>query len=106
MSHPDLPLTPRRHEIAILMTEGWSLDEIARMLTITPEAVADDIEYILQRLDSASRAEVASWATEREPLATASVRHLRIVNPDPGRGPREERLPPVTFRPDGTPARR
>ena len=82
MSSVELPLTPRRREIAILMTEGRTLDEIAGMLTITREAVADDVEYILQRLDRASRAEVATWATERTTTAAASRPHLWVVRPE------------------------
>ena len=67
-------LTSRRREIAVLLTEGRTLDEIARMLTVTLEAVADDVEYLLQRLDPASRAEVASWAG-------APMRRLWTVQP-------------------------
>ena len=66
MPRVEPPLTPRRREIAILMTEGRTLDEIARMLTITREAVAEDVEYLLRRLDRANRAEVRSWAAERD----------------------------------------
>jgi DNA-binding NarL/FixJ family response regulator len=64
-------LTPRRREIAVLLTEGRTLTQIARILTITPEAVANDVEAILWRLDSVSRAEVMSWAVERR-MATAT----------------------------------
>ena len=79
MPEPDPLLTPRRREIAVLLTEGWTLDEIARMLTITPEAVADDVDCLLRRLDRTGRAEVASWAG-------APVRRLWIVRPEPSEG--------------------
>jgi hypothetical protein len=52
------------------------------MLTITPEAVADDVEYLLQRLDRASRAEVASWATPRAATTGDTVTHLWVVRPE------------------------
>ena len=81
MSHTEPQLSPRRREIAILLTEGWTPDEIARMLTITPTAVADDVQYILQRLDPASRAEVASWASERAAATNAARLHLWVVKP-------------------------
>ena len=82
MPHAELQLSPRRREIAILLTEGRTLDEIARMLTITPAAVADDVECILQRLDHASRAEVVSWASERAAATDAPRTHLWVVKPE------------------------
>jgi len=82
----DSTLTPRQREIADLLTEGRTTGEIARMLTVTIEAVADDVERILRRLDPASRAEVTSWAG-------TPVRRLWIVRPAPGE------------RPEGTPRR-
>ena len=81
MSQAEPPLSPRRREIAILLTEGRTLDEIARMLTITPAAVADDVQHILQRLDPASRAEVVSWASERAAATSAARVSLWVVKP-------------------------
>jgi len=75
-------LRPRRREIAILITEGRTLNEIAGMLTITPEAVADHVDYILQRLDRASRAEVASWGTGRATATSTPVAYLWVVKPE------------------------
>ena len=79
MPHTEPHLSPRRREIAILLTEGRTLDEIARMLTITPAAVADDVACILQSLDYASRAEVLSWASERVAATSAPRMHLWVV---------------------------
>jgi DNA-binding CsgD family transcriptional regulator len=76
MPHAE-PLTPRRREIAVLLTEGRTIDEIARMLTVTREAAADDVEYLLARLDRARRAEVASWAA-------SPMRRLWAVRREPG----------------------
>jgi DNA-binding NarL/FixJ family response regulator len=79
MPHAEPQQSPRRREIAILLTEGRTLDEIARMLTITPAAVAADVECILQRLDRASRAEVMSWGSERAAATNAPRMHLWVV---------------------------
>lgn len=57
-------LTPRRREIAPLLTEGRTIDEIAGMLTVTRAALAADVDYLVRRLDDATRAEVAAWAAE------------------------------------------
>ena len=73
-------LTLRQREIADLLTEGRTINEIARMLTVTIEAVANDVDCILRRLDPASRAEVASWAG-------TPVRRLWVVRPAPGERP-------------------
>ena len=61
----ELPLTPRRREIALLLTEGRTIDEIARILTVRRAAVADDVDYLVRRLDRASRVEVASWVAQK-----------------------------------------
>jgi DNA-binding NarL/FixJ family response regulator len=74
---PDPMLTPRRREIAVLLTEGRTVAEMAGILTVTPEAVAGDVDYLLRRLDEASRAEVASWAG-------APLRRLWVVRPELG----------------------
>ena len=86
-------LTSRRREIADLLTEGRTIDEIAGMLTVTLEAVTDDVEYLLQRLNPADRDEVASWAG-------APMRRLWAIQPasrKQGR-PSHEILAPRTAR--------
>ena len=75
-------LTPRRREIAVLMTEGRTLHEIARMLSVTLEAVSDDVDYLLQRLDRSSRAEVATWAAESAGKAAPSALQRWTVRPE------------------------
>ena len=69
-----------RREIADLLTEGRIIGEIAGMLTVTIEAVAEEVERILRRLDPADRAEVASWAG-------TPMRRLWVVRPAPGERP-------------------
>lgn len=76
-------LTPRRREIAILMAEGRSIDEMARILTVTPRAVADDVDYLVRRLDPASQAKVEAWAAKRAGEATTSALRLWTVRPEP-----------------------
>jgi DNA-binding CsgD family transcriptional regulator len=76
-------LTLRQREIADLLTEGWTTDEIAGMLTVTVAAIADDVERILRRLDPAGRAEVASWAG-------TPMRRLWVVRPESGERPERD----------------
>ena len=75
-------LTPRRREIALLLAEGRTIDEIAGMLTVTRAAVADDVDYLVRRLDDARRAEVAAWAAERTWKAATAAPRPWIVRPE------------------------
>jgi DNA-binding CsgD family transcriptional regulator len=76
MSQYEPAPTPRQREIAVLMTEGRTVSEMAGLLTLTTEAVSADVEYILGRLDPASRTEVASWVG-------APLSRLWLVRPEP-----------------------
>ena len=75
MSQYEPAPTPRQREIAVLMTEGRTVSEMAGLLTLTIEAVSADVEDLLWRLDRASRAEVASWVG-------APLRRLWLVRPE------------------------
>jgi DNA-binding CsgD family transcriptional regulator len=55
-------LTARQREIALLVARGLSNAEIARELVLTPGTVANHIAQMLQRLDFASRTQIAVWA--------------------------------------------
>lgn len=57
-------LTPREHEIAVLIGEGLSNREIAVRLVISQRTAETHVEHILTKLGFASRAQVASWVTE------------------------------------------
>ncbi|MGD0706273.1 MAG: tetratricopeptide repeat protein [Trebonia sp.] len=61
------PLTPREHEIVLLITQGLSNREIADELVISPATAARHVANILAKLGFTSRTQVASWATRHEP---------------------------------------
>jgi PAS domain S-box-containing protein len=56
--HPSwLTLTPRQHEILVLLSHGLSTDEIARRLTVQRDTVRNHIRALLRTLGSHSRLE-------------------------------------------------
>jgi predicted ATPase/DNA-binding CsgD family transcriptional regulator len=61
------PLTPREHEIVLLITQGLSNKEIAVELVISPATAARHVANILAKLGFTSRTQVASWASRHEP---------------------------------------
>ncbi len=63
------PLTPREHEIVMLIAQGLSNREIADELVISPATAARHVANILAKLGFTSRTQVASWATRQEPPA-------------------------------------
>ena len=63
------PLTPREHEIVLLIAQGLSNREIADELVISPATAARHVANILAKLGFTSRTQVASWATRHEPPA-------------------------------------
>ena len=63
------PLTPREHEIVLLIAHGLSNREIADELVISPATAARHVANILAKLGFTSRTQVASWATRHEPPA-------------------------------------
>ena len=60
-------LTPREHEIVLLITQGLSNKEIADELVISPATAARHVANILAKLGFTSRTQVASWASRHEP---------------------------------------
>jgi len=58
------PLTRRQYEVARLIAEGLSNDEIAHRLVLTPGTVGNHIGHILRRLGARNRAQVAAWVTQ------------------------------------------
>jgi DNA-binding CsgD family transcriptional regulator len=57
-------LTGRQREIARLIAQGMSDAEIAELLVLPTEAVANDVVGVLDRLDLKSRAQVAAWSRQ------------------------------------------
>ena len=62
-------LTPREHEVAILLARGLTNKRIAAELIVSPATVRSHVEHILAKLDLRSRAQIAVWATQHGLLA-------------------------------------
>jgi len=60
-------LTPREHEIVLLIVRGLSNREIAGELVISPATAARHVANILAKLGFSSRTQVASWGARHEP---------------------------------------
>ena len=58
-------LTPREQQVAALVVHGLTNREIASSLTVSERTVDAHVQHILDKLGFHSRAQVASWATER-----------------------------------------
>jgi non-specific serine/threonine protein kinase len=65
-------LSPREHEVAALVGEGLTNQQIANRLVISVRTVHGHMENILRKLGFASRAQVAAWVTRRELSPPAS----------------------------------
>jgi DNA-binding NarL/FixJ family response regulator len=64
---PSSLLTPREWEIARLIARGLTNRGIADELVISPATAARHVANILAKLGFSSRAQVAVWASAREP---------------------------------------
>ena len=56
------PLSPREQEVAKLVAEAHTTDEIAQLLVISPKTVERHRENILAKLGMRDRVEVTRWA--------------------------------------------
>jgi DNA-binding CsgD family transcriptional regulator len=54
-------LTPRQREVAILIAEGLTNEEIAERLVLVPGTVSNHVEHILRRLGVTRRVQIATW---------------------------------------------
>jgi DNA-binding CsgD family transcriptional regulator len=59
-----LALTRREREIAVLIAQGCSTQQIAEELALTSGTVSNRVSDMLTRLGVGSRAEIAAWAVE------------------------------------------
>jgi class 3 adenylate cyclase len=59
------PLSPREHEVALLVSEGLTNRQIADQLVVTEATAAKHVENILNKLGFKSRAQIASWMARR-----------------------------------------
>lgn len=58
-------LTPREHEVALLLARGLTNREISTRLVIAEGTVGIHVDHILAKLGFHSRAQVAAWVAER-----------------------------------------
>jgi DNA-binding NarL/FixJ family response regulator len=58
-------LTEREHQVARLVADGLKDTVIARRLGLASSTVGTHIQHILERLDLASRADIAAWVQAR-----------------------------------------
>ena len=54
-------LTPREHEVALLVAAGLPNAAIAQQLGLSPSTVGTYLQHIRQRLDLRNRLEIAAW---------------------------------------------
>lgn len=59
------PVTPRELEVAELVAEGLSNREIAEKLVVSKRTADAHVGHILAKLGFTSRAQIATWVTER-----------------------------------------
>jgi non-specific serine/threonine protein kinase len=59
-------LTPREREIAVLVEQGKTNQEIAAGLMISPRTVEKHVANILSKLDLTSRAQIVRWSIEHK----------------------------------------
>jgi DNA-binding CsgD family transcriptional regulator len=72
-------LTPREHDVALLVAEGLSNGEIGRRLFISTKTASVHVSNILAKLQMTSRAQIAAWASSE------LSRDAELVTPDGGR---------------------
>ena len=60
-----IPLTPREHQVALLVARGLSNGDIARHLVISPRTAESHVANILTKRGFTSRAQVAAWIGAR-----------------------------------------
>ena len=62
-------LTPRQHEVLLLVAEGLTIAEIAERLTISPGTVRRHLEHVFAKLDVRTRTAAVArlWRGELRP---------------------------------------
>lgn len=61
-------LTRREQEVAALIARGLTNRQVSAELAISERTAASHVKWILKKLDLRSRAQIASWLTERRML--------------------------------------
>jgi DNA-binding CsgD family transcriptional regulator len=65
-------LTPREHQVALLVGEGLSNRQIAKRLVITERTAGAHIEHILHKLGYSTRTQIGVWAAAKDGPALQS----------------------------------
>jgi DNA-binding NarL/FixJ family response regulator len=66
-------LTRREREVVVLVARGLTNRQVSAELSISERTAGNHVARILRKLGLRSRAQIASWATER-----------RLLAPEPG----------------------
>jgi DNA-binding NarL/FixJ family response regulator len=67
---PLSPLSPREWEVAELVARGFTNQQIAFELVLTPGTVANHVAHILTKLDLQSRTQIAVWVIHQRERAS------------------------------------
>ncbi len=62
---PEMPLTRRERQVALLVAQGRTNREIAATLLVAEKTAENHVQHILNKLGFRSRAQIAAWAVER-----------------------------------------
>lgn len=63
---PPEMLTPREHEVLMLLARGHGTRDIAELLSISPNTVRNHVQHILQKLQVHSRLEAVTYAIRHD----------------------------------------
>jgi DNA-binding NarL/FixJ family response regulator len=63
---PRTVLSPREWDVAELIAQGFTNQQIATQLVLTPGTVANHVAHILTKLDLKSRTQIAVWVLQHD----------------------------------------
>jgi DNA-binding NarL/FixJ family response regulator len=63
----EMTLTHRERQVAELVAQGLSNNDIAARLVISRRTAEAHVEHMLLKLGFTSRAQIAAWVTQRSP---------------------------------------
>jgi DNA-binding NarL/FixJ family response regulator len=63
---PRTVLSPREWDVAELIAQGYTNQQIATQLVLTPGTVANHVAHILTKLDLQSRTQIAVWVIQHD----------------------------------------